>query len=189
MPPFITSTAIAVTTEDIQAAVDAYLAANPLDLTDHTAASDPHPGYQLESQRAQANGYPSLNASGVIPDNQIGSSIARDTEITSQITQHANGADPHSDRAYALQILAAHEADTTAVHGIANTAVLETVTGSQSKVDTHASDTTSVHGIADTSALVLNTNNKLWPQKVTVTTDQTAPGGAVDGDFWIAPAI
>ncbi len=47
----------------------------------------------------------------------------------------------------------AHAATTTSVHGIANTAVLETTAGAQTKVNTHASTTTGVHGIADTSAL------------------------------------
>lgn len=46
--------------------------------------------------------------------------------------------------------LANHEADTTNVHGIADTSVLVT----DSDLATHNSDTTSVHGIADTSVLV-----------------------------------
>lgn len=60
--------------------------------------------------------------------------------------------------------LGAHEADTTNVHGIADTALLETKSGAQAKADTgrdqakaytdvHAVDTTNVHGIADTSLL------------------------------------
>lgn len=60
--------------------------------------------------------------------------------------------------------LGAHEADTTAVHGIADTALLETQAGAQSKADSaeaaaasalaaHAADTTNVHGITDTSLL------------------------------------
>lgn len=69
--------------------------------------------------------------------------------------------------------LTAHAADTTAVHGIADTSVLATATSVASAVSTHAAasdphgdraaataalaaheaDTTSVHGIADTSAL------------------------------------
>lgn len=49
--------------------------------------------------------------------------------------------------------LAAHEADTTSIHGITDTSALETTTGSASKVATHSADTTDVHGIADTSAL------------------------------------
>lgn len=37
----------------------------------HEAAADPHPGYQLESARGQANGYASLDASGTIPSAQL----------------------------------------------------------------------------------------------------------------------
>lgn len=33
----------------------------------HVVAADPHPGYQLESQRDAANGYPSLDANGKVP--------------------------------------------------------------------------------------------------------------------------
>lgn len=44
----------------------------------------------------------------------------------------------------------AHEADTTSVHGIADTSVLETTTGAQSKVDTHVNDTSDAH---DASAI------------------------------------
>ncbi len=53
--------------------------------------------------------------------------------------------------------MVAHEAATTNVHGITDTAVLETVSGSQAKVDTHSADTTNVHGITDTSKLPLGT--------------------------------
>lgn len=49
--------------------------------------------------------------------------------------------------------LDAHAADTTSVHGIADTSVLETTTGATAKVTAHNSATTSVHGIADTANL------------------------------------
>ncbi len=189
MPPFLSSTVIPVTTQDIQDAVDIYLAANPLDLTAHLAAPDPHTGYQLESQKGSANGYPSLNGSGVIPDNQIGSTIARDTEITTQITSHTNSSDPHGDRAEAAFNLAVHTADSLDVHGIANTALLATDSDVTAAVAAHAAITTSAHGIADTSALITTASTRLWPQKVTVTSDQTEPSAPANGDFWIAPAI
>lgn len=66
--------------------------------------------------------------------------------------------------------LGAHIADTTGVHGIGDTALLETQTGAQSKADAaqadaeaaaaaalsaHNLDTTGVHGISDTSLLAL----------------------------------
>lgn len=189
MPPFLSSTVIPVTTNDIQDAVDAYLAANPLDLTAHLAAADPHTVYQKESEKGSANGYPSLNGSGVIPDNQIGTTIARDTEITTQITSHTNASDPHGDRAAADFALAVHAADTLDQHGIANFAVLATDTEVADAVAAHAAITTSAHGIADTSALITNSSTRLWPQKVTVTTDQTEPSAPANGDFWIAPAV
>ena len=59
--------------------------------------------------------------------------------------------------ATAAAALSAHDSDTTNVHGIANTSLLETQSGAQTKVDTHSSDTTSVHGIADTSLLETQT--------------------------------
>jgi hypothetical protein len=73
--------------------------------------------------------------------------------------------------------LASHEADTTSIHGIADTSALETTTGSAAKVAAHAAasdphgdravaatalaaheaDTTNVHGITDTSVLLTTT--------------------------------
>lgn len=41
--------------------------------------------------------------------------------------------------------LNAHEADTTNVHGIADTSALETTTGSQAKVDAHVNDASAAH--------------------------------------------
>ncbi|MGW7327497.1 SGNH/GDSL hydrolase family protein [Streptomyces sp. NPDC054840] len=88
------------------------------------------------------------------------------------VTAHAGASDPHGDRAAGVAALAAHEADTTSVHGITNTALLETQSGAQAKADTaqtaatstaaadatskvaaHEADTTAVHGIADTALL------------------------------------
>lgn len=54
----------------------------------------------------------------------------------------------------------AHSADTTSVHGITNTAALETTTGAQTKIDTHSADTTNVHGITDTSVLETTTGSQ-----------------------------
>ena len=41
--------------------------------------------------------------------------------------------------------LTAHETDTTAIHGIADTSLLETATGAQAKVDVHVNDTSAAH--------------------------------------------
>lgn len=188
MPPFLTSAAIDVTTEDLQAAVDAYLLANPLDLTTHLAAADPHTGYQKESEKGNANGYASLNGSGLIPDNQLASTIARDTEIVTQISTHASAEDPHGDRAEAAFNLAVHAADTLNVHGIANTLALATSASVADAIAAHNADTTDVHGIPNVSTLVTTSSTLVWPQRLWVTSNQTEPVGAVEGDFWIAPA-
>jgi hypothetical protein len=54
-----------------------------------------------------------------------------------------------------------HEADTTNIHGIANTANLATLTD----LSTHEADTTNIHGIADTSALVTLTGTQTLTNK------------------------
>ena len=51
--------------------------------------------------------------------------------------------------------LASHAADTTNIHGIADTAELATKGYADAAVSTHTLDTTAVHGIADTSLLAL----------------------------------
>jgi hypothetical protein len=71
--------------------------------------------------------------SGTVADARIASTIARDSEVTSAVS--------------------AHEADTTAVHGITDTSVLATATSVATAVSNHEADTTSVHGITDTSTL------------------------------------
>lgn len=90
--------------------------------------------------------------------------------------------------------LAAHAADTTSVHGIADTSALETTTGSAAKIATHAgasdphgdrafataavatheADTTNVHGIASTAALETTTGSAA---KVTAHAGATDPHG------------
>ena len=69
--------------------------------------------------------------------------------------------------------LSSHSSDTTSVHGIANTALLATLTNVDDKIATaatelegyadsavsnHSADTTNVHGIADTSVLATQTD-------------------------------
>lgn len=73
-----------------------------------------------------------------------------DTIDTAVAGKAASG---HTHAYEATGTVAAHEADTTSVHGITDTTALETTTGSAAKVAAHEADTTSVHGIADTTAL------------------------------------
>lgn len=55
---------------------------------------------------------------------QAAATSAAATDATAKVAAHVNAADPHADRAAAAAALAAHEADTTSVHGIADTAAL-----------------------------------------------------------------
>lgn len=82
---------------------------------------------------------------GSVAAKQDASTAATDAEVTSAVSTHAGV--------------------TTSVHGIANTALLETTAGAQSKADavgtaaasalsTHAAKTTDAHGIPDTAALL-----------------------------------
>lgn len=69
--------------------------------TDHATLSnlttgDPHTQYQKESEKGVANGYASLDSGGTVPDAQLPSTIARDTEISTAVTAHAVAADPHT---------------------------------------------------------------------------------------------
>lgn len=62
---------------------------------------------------------------GVILEGDVPAEIARDSEVTTSVGNH--------------------EADTTNVHGIPNTANLETTAGAQAKVDAHVNDATAAH--------------------------------------------
>ena len=64
-------------------------------ITAHAAAADPHAGYQKESEKGAINGYASLDAGGAVPDAQIPSTIARDSELPN-LAGHAAAADPHT---------------------------------------------------------------------------------------------
>ena len=54
-------------------------------------------GLQATSEKNQPNGYAGLDGDGTIPDNRIPSSIARDTEIGTQITAHDGSGTAHPD--------------------------------------------------------------------------------------------
>ena len=67
-------------------------------------------GLQATSEKNQPNGYAGLDGDGTIPDNRIPSSIARDTEIGTQITAHDGSGTAHAT-------LFAGKADVSHAHG------------------------------------------------------------------------
>lgn len=94
--------------------------------------------------------------------------LPTDRTSSSTIPEHVND---HNTLHAQHNDLEGHAADTTVVHGITDTAALETTTGSSAKVAAHEADTTSVHGITDTSALALTSHG----HASLVLTPQTAP--------------
>lgn len=146
----------------------------------YDTSADDHTQYQKESEKDQNNGYAGLDGSGLVPDARIASTIARDSEVTSAVSTHAGAVDPHGDRAYADSLATDYEA--------------------AGAVATHSADTTSVHGIADTSALVLTGDSRLsdtrTPTDGSVTqakvasgygltySGTSAPSSPTEGDVW-----
>ena len=60
-------------------------------------------------------------------------------------------------KSYADTAVSDHNADTTSVHGIADTSLLATTSNVSTAITDHNADTTSVHGIADTAELATKT--------------------------------
>jgi lysophospholipase L1-like esterase len=149
----------------------------------HTAASDPHGDRAAATTALAAHEADTTAVHGISNtanlETQAGAQSKADaaqaaaisnaaSDATAKVAAHAAASDPHGDRAAATAALAAHEADTTLVHGIADTAALETQSGAQARataaqtaattaaasaLSAHEADTTNVHGITDTSAL------------------------------------
>jgi hypothetical protein len=126
--------------------------------------------FVLNNALGVANGVATLNGDGNIPISQLGALIANAPETLDTLEELAT---------YVTNLdglIDAHTAVTTNVHGIVDTAALETQTGAQDKadaaqsaaqaaaeatasaaLDVHNLDTTGVHGIADTAALETQT--------------------------------
>jgi hypothetical protein len=103
-------------------------------LSAHESASDPHPGYLTPTE-----------ASGAY--DAIGTASAA-------VSAHTSATDPHGDRAAAASALSSHEADTTNVHGITDTAALVVTTDSRlSDARTPTAHTHTVSQVTDFTGL------------------------------------
>lgn len=92
---------------------------------------------------------------------------------------------PGTDHFEPAGAVSTHSSDTTSVHGIADTSVLETTTGAQAKVDTHVNDTTAAHAASAISVDAGGFNGNLGTgddtvQKVAQKLDDLVTGGTVD---------
>ena len=142
--------------------------------------------FQPISEKGNAGGYASLDGSGYVPLSQLpptvkitvnavanqAARLALSVQAGDIAIQADNGTTyvlsqtPATTSSNWKEISAtaeisaavtAHEADTTNVHGIADTAALATKTYADAAVGAHEADTTSIHGIADTAALATKT--------------------------------
>jgi len=166
------------------------------------ALSDTVDDYILLSTKGVANGVASLDSSGFIPSAQLPPlakvtvsavanqaarlaltaesgdiAIQSDTGTTYVLSASPASTDGNwkviSATAAISAAIATHEADTTAVHGIADTSLLATTanvatakteaisaaaSAAGTALSTHEADTTAVHGIANTSLLATTAN-------------------------------
>jgi hypothetical protein len=119
-------------------------------VSDHEAAANPHPTYLT-----QAEGDALYEDAGAAAAAQAAAEATAAAALTTHAadTTAVHGIADTSVLATDAEVaaaVAAHEADTTSVHGIADTSALETTTGSQAKVDAHTADATDAH---DASAI------------------------------------
>jgi hypothetical protein len=129
----IANTAVLETTAGAQAKADAAQTAVTGALSAHSASTTNVHGIPdtaaLETLAGATAKAAAAQAAAIAASDPAGSA-------TTAVSAHTAATDPHGDRAAAAAALASHEADTTAVHGIANTALLETTSGAQTKADT-----------------------------------------------------
>ena len=116
--------------------------------------------YILVTSRGAADGVAPLNANGQIP-------VAFLSELITDAPEALNTLGEISDLLTTVETsvgssISAHSADTTNVHGIADTSLLATEAEAETIAGTvvagHNSDTTNVHGIADTTVLATTTD-------------------------------
>lgn len=137
---------------------------------------------------------PAANIGNVTPSNLgvaaagVSTAASREDHVHNMPSASDVGADASGTAATEVST---HNSATTSVHGIADTSVLETTTGAQTKADTavstHNADTTSVHGIADTSVLVIDSDSRLTDAR-TPTAHASSHASAGSDPLTLAPS-
>lgn len=133
------------------------------------------------TQKGAASGVATLDGAGTVPDAQLPTTIARDSEL-----------------ADVTAAVSAHEGDVTAAHGASAIAItpwdgnisavnvndalmeLDEEKAPHSAITTHSADTTAVHGIPNTAALVVTTDGRLTDARTPTAHAATHIGGGTD---------
>jgi len=186
--------------------------------------------YILLNTKGVANGVASLDSSGFIPSAQLpplakvtvssaanqAARLALTAEPGDIAIQADNGttyvlaSSPASTNGNWREIsataaisaaIATHEADTTSVHGIADTSLLATTanvatakseaisaaaSAAGTALSTHEADTTAVHGIADTSILATTTGTQTLTNKTLTSPAINTPTGITKSDVGLS---
>lgn len=122
----------------------------------HEAAGDPHTTYLNDSRHDSHDHSSALSTAQLSDLGDVATAAPSDGQVLTFDT--TNGWQPEDAPVEVTEAeFSAHTDATTNVHGIADTSVLETQSGAQTKVDAHAAATTDIHGIADTTALETQT--------------------------------
>ena len=147
-------------------------------------------GLQATSEKNQPNGYAGLDGDGTIPDNRIPSSIARDTEIGTQITAHDGSGTAHPDIrelagrvAFVVALSDETTALTTGQKSVFRAPHAFTLTGVRASLTTASSSGLPTVDIREGGTTVLSTKVTVDVGELTSTTAATA---AVISDASIA---
>ena len=137
-------------------------------VTAHVSATDPHGDRAAasaalsthESGTTSVHGITDTSALETISGAQAkadAAGTAAATDATAKVSTHTAATDPHGDRAAAASALTTHAADTTDVHGITDTSLLETTSGAQAKADTAQTAATSAAASDATAKVAAHT--------------------------------
>ena len=103
------------------------------------------------TQKGANNGVAPLDGGGKIPLGYLTNLIASAPEALDTLKELADAV------TFVSTQVAAHNSDTTDVHGIVDTGLLATTASVNTLIGTHSTDTTDVHGIANTAILETTT--------------------------------
>lgn len=141
------------------------------DITD--AANVAAAGAQMVSEKGVANGYASLGADSLVPQDQLGTGTQDGTKFLRDDGTWQTVATGGTDDQTATEVPFTPAGTIAATDVQAAIEELDTEKEAAGTVAAHESDTTNIHGISDTSQLIIEGDNRL-------TNTRTPTDGTVD---------